>query len=343
MTTSNVTEYESTGAEIVGEALKIIRVSQANQPLKANDMSSGITSLNGLVKSWQRDGLHLWKDQEAAVFLSTGRRTYGIGSPPALGCDTACKADETFADTIYSTKGDWVYTATTAAILAGVDVIPVASLISYAGIEYNMTCAMLIGIENTAGLLDWYGITSNTGLDITINIPLVADVAEGATVYIYREADQLDKPLRLYQENVRLFQLSSSYELPINLLAWTDYNLLPQKHTVGIPVQISYNPNINGGEVAIWPTAESVQNVLLFRYQAGFDIFDSDTDTQDFPAEWIRPLTWALAAELGPQYGVPLQRQMALEQKAGALKEEVQAWDQDTSSLYLMPRLMGYN
>jgi len=342
MTTSNVYEFESTGATIVKHAFQHIRVAQKGQPLKADYMNVGIEYLNGLVKSWQRDGLHLWKNKEAAVFLETGRRKYTLGAQASIACDEdGCKADDIEGAYVHATSGDWVLTSLTADAIAGDDVINIESWLSYEGIEYNTTCAMNIGIENVNGGMDWYSIAAVVDLEIALNDVLVNDVAENATVYIYRELDQLEKPLKIYQENVRLYQVAANYELPLYLLSWTDYNLLPDKNETGIPVQAFYEPRINNTDLAIWPTSQSVNNVLLFRFQSPLEIFDSETDTQDFPSEWIRPLEWALAAELGMTYGIPPQRQMMLDQKASALKNEVEDWDQDNTSLFLYPREWG--
>lgn len=342
MSVSGITEYEATGATIVKNAFRHIRVSQKGQPLRADDASFGLELLNGIVKSWQRDGLHLWKNKEAAVFLETGRRTYALGANAGIACDQdGCNADDIAGQTVYATSGDWVNTTTTAAATTATDTISIASLTSYAGITYNTTCAMNIGIENINGGMDWYSIAGVSGLDITLPINLVTDVPIDATVYIYRENDQLEKPLKIEMENVRLLQNSANYELPIHLLAWTEYNLLPDKSVTGVPVQAFYEPRINNTELAIWPTSATVENILLFRFQSPLNIFEEDTDTQDFPAEWIRPLEWALASELGPSYGVPLQRQGALDSRAASLKDAVTDWDQDNTSLFIQPRSWG--
>jgi len=254
MTVSKITEYESTGATIVKNAFKHIRVTQKGQPLNADDAQHGLDMLNGIVKSWQRDGMHLWKDEEAAVFLEQGRRTYSLGAANNIACDVdGCKADEIAGDKIYATSGDWVLTTTTSAYLAGEDSVNISSLTSYSGIEYNTACAMNIGIVYVSGGIDWYTIADvdTVTLDILLANPLVNDVAESATIYIYREQDQLEKPLKIYQENIRLYQVSSRYELPLYLLAWTDYNLLPEKDIQGVPVQAFYAPKINNSELAI--------------------------------------------------------------------------------------------
>ena len=344
MTVSNVTEYEATGSTIVKNAFKRIRITQKGQSLDPDDARDGLEALNGIVKSWQRDGLHLWKNKEAAVFLETGRRTYSLGNPGSVSCDPdGCRADEIAGPSVMATSGDWVLTTITADADTATDTVNIASLMSYAGITYNTACAMNIGIQNAVNGIDWYTIADIdlTTLDVMLNVNLVNDILSGATVYIYRQNDQLEKPLKIYQENVRLYQVDSRYELPLYLLAWTDYNLLPEKDITGVPVQAFYEPRINSTDLAIWPTSESVKNVLLFRFQSPLNVFDSDSDTQDFPSEWIRPLEWALAAELGPIYGIPQPRQASLDNRAASLKDEVMDWDQDNTSLYIYPRMWG--
>jgi hypothetical protein len=344
MTTSSVTEYENTGATIVSKAFRHVRVSQKGQALQPDDAEFGLSALNDIVKSWQRDGLHLWKNKEAAVFLEPQRRTYTLGNQSTIGCDDdGCNADDIDGQMVYATSGDWVLTSLTAAATAGDSTVNIASLLSYAGVTYNTSCEMNIGIENINGGINWYSIADVDliTLDVLIADVLLVDVAEDATVYIYRAADQLEKPLKIYQENVRLLQVNSQYELPISLMAWTDYNLLPQKDVQGVPVQAFYEPKINNSELAVWPTAQDVNNVLLFRFGSPLQIFESDTDTQDFPSEWIRPLTWALASELGPSYGLPLPRQQALDARASSLKDAVEDWDQDNNSMFIYPRSWG--
>lgn len=338
MTTSNITEFESTGANIVKHAFQHIRVTQKGQALSADDMQIGIEYLNGLIKSWQRDGLHLWKNKEAAVFLEVGRKKYTLGAQASIACDDeGCRADDIVGDYVHATSGDWVVTSLVSGEPAGNDVVNIASWTSYDGIEYSTACSMNIGIQNINGGMDWYSVAAVDGFEVALNDVLINEVEENATVFVYRENDQLEKPLKIYQENVRLYQIDNNYELPLHLLSYTEYSLLPCKNTKGTPVQAYYEPKINNTELSLWPTSRTVSSTLLFRFQSPIEVFDSDTDTQDFPDEWIRPLEWALAAELGATYGLPPQRQMMLDQKASALKTEVEAWDQDNTSLFLHP------
>jgi len=337
MTTSRDTTFSSTGSRIVFNAFSHIQVVQKGQNLDADDAAFGEEMLNGLLKSWQADGLHLWNDKEAAVFFQNNRRTYLLGNQ----ADTVYTPgqDAVVENPVFATNGDWVHTTTTAAQTSPNNVISVESYLSYNGVQFDPSQGVVyVGIYNVDEDLQWTTVNSVTNLDITLTDNLTADVDEDSTVFIFR--DVLDKPLRIYDENARVWQRFSNYELPIHMLAWTDYNLLPQKDTTGVTVQAAYQPKIDNGLLAVWPVSDSLENVFLFRYQQGFDIFDG-TRTQDLPAEWIRALEWALAAELGQSYGVPPQRQQYLDMKASNLKDQALGWDQDNSSMYIYPRKWG--
>ena len=51
MTTSNITEFESTGANIVKQAFQHIRIAQIGVSLTAADSSIGIEYLNGIINN----------------------------------------------------------------------------------------------------------------------------------------------------------------------------------------------------------------------------------------------------------------------------------------------------
>jgi len=335
MTTSRVTAYESTGDQIVEDAFQHIRVIQKGQSLDADDLATAKRFLNNIVKDFQKDGKHLWKEKEAAVFLEVNRRTYTLGNQENFACSAISIPVE--SNPVYATQGDWVATTTTAAAASGQPVIDITSLTAYSGTTFNTDCTTYVGVENEDGDLQWTTLLSISTLELTLTDNLTAAVEEGAFVYLYRTP--LDSPLKIMQDNVRLWQ-QENQEIPLYLLSYTDYNLMPDKNANGTVVQISYSPKIDTGELAVWPTSDTVRNVLLFRYQSQLDIFDGSS-TQDFPPEWIRTLGWVLASELGHAYGIPIQKQQMIDAKAASLKEQVLSWDMDNTSLFLQPRLWG--
>lgn len=336
--TSNVKKISRTGAAIVQRAFEYIRVKQQGQPLQADDQALGIDMLNDLIKSRQADGLHLWKDVDAAMFLDKGRKQYTLGQAELLQDGT------TEYNAVYATSGDWVRTTTTAAQTAGNNTLDITSFTSYYGVTYDTTDTMTLLVENEDGDLDKYAVSSVSTLEITLGSNLTTDVDSGATVYIFRNHDDMSgntattrkKPLKIYPDAVRM-QQADTYELPITMISSDEYSLLPDKTSQGTPVQIAYTPKVDKTEIFLWPPTDDVENVLLFRCQMPIDIFNATTDEQDFPGEWLRYLAWGLAAELAPVYGLKLDRQMFLEQKAARLLMDALEWDQDNSSYFVQP------
>jgi hypothetical protein len=331
MTTSGVTQTGVTGDDIVAQAFGFIRVTQKGQTLDDDDERYGRELLNGIVKNWQRDGLHLWKDKEAALFLNVGQRYYDVSGTAQL----------TGATTV-ATSGDWVSMTLTANAVATDMTITVESItpLGYSGQTFTIAEFDRVGVVNNNGAIEWFVVSVDpTGSTITLDLPLTVDADSGNTVYVYREL--ATKPLKIYQENVRLWQGPTAYELPLYLLAYTEYNMLPQKNIQGTVVQAFYSPEIDSSRITIWPTSDTSENVLLFRYQSPLEIFDTQADTPDFPQEWQRPLAWALASELGPSYGIPAPRQAQIDARAASLYDSVLDWDQDNSSIFLQPRSWG--
>lgn len=335
MTTSLDKAYQSTGNQIIQDAYEHLRVKQKGQNLDADDQAQAERYLNNIIKDLQKEGLFLWKEQEAAVFFQPNRRTYQLGNQSTF----VCAADDvpSINNQVYATEGDWVATTLTADAASAQADIDITSLTAYSGTTLNTTCSGLnVGVVLDDGTIQWSTLSQISTLTITLADNLTGDAASGNRVFIYKT--HLDKPLKILKDNVRIWESSTS-EIPIFLQAYTDYNQLADKGTVGFPVQIAYSPKIDTGELAVWPISQSINNVLLFRYMSAFDIFDG-TATQDAPPEWTRTLGWLLAAELGSAKGVPLPRQQYIDIKAGSLKESLLDWDTDNSSLYLQPRNM---
>jgi hypothetical protein len=336
MATSLDTTYLSTGNRIIQDAYEHLRIKQKGQNLDADDQAQAERYLNNIVKDWQKDGLHLWKEKEAAVFLESGRRTYTLGNQTNFRFDPTDSL--TTNNPVKATQGDWVATTLTANALAAQPVIDVTALTGYSGTPFNTgNTSINVAVEDNNGSLQWSTLASVSTLELTLADNLTVASDSGNRVFIYFE--HLDKPLKILQDNVRLWEVSGN-ETPLYSLAFTDYNLLPDKGATGVPVQVFYQPQIDTGELAIWPVSTDETRVILFRYMAEIEIFDASY-TQDLPPEWIRALGWALASELGASKGVALPRQQALDMRASSLKEQVLEWDQDNSSLFLFPRTWG--
>ena len=94
---------------------------------------------------------------------------------------------------------------------------------------------------------------------------------------------------------------------------------------------------LTDGELEVWQVAGNVNQVLRFTYERPLLIPTASTDSIDFPSEWFMHLKWAVAAELGPQYGVKAERQLVLEAKSNQTLEAVMGHDVERDSMSLQP------
>ena len=79
MATSGSSNYNRTALQIITEALELIGSYAAGETLSAEDTQTCLASLNMMVKAWQADGIGLWKNVDAALFLEDGEYLYSIG------------------------------------------------------------------------------------------------------------------------------------------------------------------------------------------------------------------------------------------------------------------------
>lgn len=81
MATSGSYNYNRNALEIITEALSLIGADKgAGETIPAEDVDTCLASLNMMVKAWQAEGIGLWKNVDASLFLEYGEWSYSIGS-----------------------------------------------------------------------------------------------------------------------------------------------------------------------------------------------------------------------------------------------------------------------
>jgi hypothetical protein len=90
-----------------------------------------------------------------------------------------------------------------------------------------------------------------------------------------------------------------------------------------------------------WQTANNILNTLRFDVRKPLSAYNDISDTLDYPSEAYLPLKWAIAADLGPQYGVKEGPQARLEQKALEHFESWQGSDNEIDSMMITPDYSG--
>lgn len=203
----------------------------------------------------------------------------------------------------------------------------------------NKAAGDRIGIALDDGTRFWDDIvTVDSGIQVTINAGLPS-AASGSTstLNVFSYSEEIERPLRIL--NSQFGETITASEIPVAIWSQEEYADQPDKDSSGTVINIYYSPQLNEGELEVWQVASNINQVLRFTYERPLLIPTASTDVLDFPSEWIMALKWAIAAELGPQYGVKAERQIVLEAKAAQTLEEVLGHDVERDSMSLQPDL----
>jgi hypothetical protein len=143
------------------------------------------------------------------------------------------------------------------------------------------------------------------------------------------------KPLKVFQ--AWLHDSISAIDVPMRILTRQEYNILGNKDTVGMPIQIYYDPQRDQGVMHVFPTPDNfseVNKTINFVYQRPYEDFDTATDSPDFPQEWYDAVTYGLATRLAPEYGLPNLERKTLWQEMSIIKQEALNFGLEEGSLY---------
>lgn len=165
------------------------------------------------------------------------------------------------------------------------------------------------------------------------SVPLTADtvsyrIGVGQTI-------NTPKPLRIVQAYNH--DTVSEVDIPMRIITKQEYNILGNKTSSGNPIQMYYDPQLDYGDLYVFPvptSTEEAENTITIIYQRPFEDFDASTDTPDFPQEWYDALAFGLAVRLAPEYGLPVDQRQALRAEAKEIKEAVLGMGTEEGSIY---------
>jgi len=119
-----------------------------------------------------------------------------------------------------------------------------------------------------------------------------------------------------------------------------DFMRLPRGN-IGLPVHWTWQPNIQGASVSIWPLTSDPTTVstktLQVIYQKEFDGFTAPGETLDFPAYWTPAIIYQTALMLAPEYGLPLQDRQTLRTEAQGYWAQASGYGDEDGSLFIQP------
>ena len=288
MPTSGSYNYSVTALQVITSAYEDIGVIANGQTIDSNDLSTGLRTLNLLVKQWMGlaakfPGLQQWTRQRLVLFLNQGQNRYLVG--PASSDDRA--SVNSLATTLSAAKAANA-TSVTVSSTAG------------------MTAADQIGFVTTAGTLAWTTISSvdsATGLTLPANTVGAAGV--GGVVYTYTSKAQrfVECEAASLRDNS---QAGQPIDLPVQI--YTDvqqYENLTQKNASGDPTAMLVEFGRLNTVVTTNFAAANVFKSLRLTVIYPSEDYDDATGADDisYPQEYYAALEWELARRCAPKFG----------------------------------------
>lgn len=191
-----------------------------------------------------------------------------------------------------------------------------------------------IGIELSDGTMDWQrvlNVDSATSIDLADGISGAA--ASGATVYFY--TNQISRPILV--DNVMFAANYTAGEIQVQKWSRSDYFKQNDKTSQGSVTSAYFQPTRTNAELRVWPTASNVKNVLRFTYQEAMTAYTSASQTLEVTEEYYNAVKWQLAADLSPGYGLPAERQAAIQARATAKVQEAEDHDAEDAPMSIEP------
>lgn len=310
MTTSGTIAYDRTGAQIAEQAARLIRIIGIDETL---DTTAGgqedqiLESLNLMIKTHQMK-LGLWRYREARMFLVDGTSAYTLA--PTASTNYACDISELSETTLDADEA------------AGQTILSVAST-SQGGGFANADTILVVQDDDTIHASTIASFSA--GDTVTLNDALTAAASSGNKVYAYTTA--APRPLKIISAR----RLNAGNEIEMFNLSREEYFNLSNKASTGTPVQYYYDPQQGTGKVYLWPTPDSVDHTINYTYLDELEIITANTETSNFPQEWMEYLVYGLAVRIAPLYGVEVSNAiLAVYTEAKSLLE---GWDQDDASV----------
>jgi len=180
--------------------------------------------------------------------------------------------------------------------------------------------------------IQWLNIVSITGNVLYLNGAVTSAAAIDNYVYTYSE--KIQRPLRV--SSVRYQDIITGDEVPVDLISRKDFLESPDKLSSGNVYEAYYQPRLGNGVMNVMDASNKNSALLRFSFNNPLEIFDTNANTPNFPAEWYLACCYTLATIIAPEYKADASLQM-LEMKAQQYLQDVAGFDDETVSMFIQP------
>lgn len=305
MTTSGSYNYSLNRDQAIALAFNSLNIYALGATIRTADYDFASAWLNIIIKSWQAEGMKMWKRRTATLFPAIDDHDYSMSS-------SGWHVANTYVKTTISTS---------AAILA-----TTLTLTSTTG----MTAADFIGVELDNDTRQWTTIVSvDSSTQVTITTALTVAATAANTVLTY--TSKINRPLRILQATT-LDMDNSDNEVMMSPISYDQYRNYPIKTTPGRPIVYYYDKLLSAGVLYIYPEPISVNTLINFTYHDAIQDMDASGDDFDFPVEYMKAVVLALMVELCFTYGKFTEHDI-LKMKAAEALDAVRYFDSDEEAI----------
>lgn len=151
-----------------------------------------------------------------------------------------------------------------------------------------------------------------------------------------------DRPLRIEEAIIR-YNPSATTPTDVTLqpLSREEYVALGNKFSTGTPNSYFYDPLIPNGVIYLYTKPDSGSSAMEVHLwvRKQLDDITSGSGTFNLPSEWFQALRWGLADETSLDNQIPSEVADRIAQRAQRLREEMEDWDREYTSVYFQPDL----
>lgn len=272
MATSGSYDFSVNRDDLCKAALRLCEVYAAEETPEADDIENTSQALNMMIKAWAGEGIQLFTQKRATLFLQNSKTSYSLGSTG----DHAAHS----------------YSSTT---------IRVAEAANETTLEVTTTSGMTasdyIGIILDSGNVHWTTISSVTDTDTVVvasGIPTAA--AAGNKVYWY--TTKIPRPIKIIHAFIR----RSNDDYVLEQYERDSYWEMSRKTWASRPTAFYYENTSSNGTFYTNYQATDFTETLELVYHRPIEDFDAAANNPDFPQEWYEALKYNLALRIAPEY-----------------------------------------
>ena len=316
MSTSGSIDFSVSRDDIIEEALMTIGVLPEGGAPTADQLTDHARTLNIMVKAMVGRGINLWAVDKVTLFLEEDKIAYTTGT-----------------DHIALTSGV-TRTALAAAAASSATTISVDS-------ATGISTGYAVGIELDDGTVQWTTVNgAPSGTTVTLTTALTGAAAIDNVVYVYIAKVNALRIKSILDVTRKTKDLQ---EIPIEIIARTDYHNLPIKTATGKVNQIQFQPNLASSIISVYNEPDDETETLEMLCKRTLEDFDAAGDTPDFPQEWYEALYLGLAYRLSRKYRLSLGERNTLRDEAGFALIEAEGWDREQgTSIFVRPNYRNY-